>query len=214
VSNRGGVEPADDDAGVSLWGRIRYGRDGAPLRDRLRDAMLKPAPPGEASQPVPASQTLEQLQAAERYADDKERFLGLIAAPLAAAIGFLIANYLVDHDPPALKNGVANPLHQNVTTYHTLELALLVLAFVMLATAWYRKRLFLGMAMALYGLGVFNLHYWGFGVPFLLAGAWLLVRSYRAHQAVRTASGEGGGRGGGASGYSRPRANKRYTPPI
>jgi len=214
VSNRGGPEPADDDARVSLWERIRYGRDGAPLRDRLRDAMLKPAPPGEAGQPESAPQSLEQLQSAERYADDKERFLGLTAAPLAAAIGFFVANYLVEHDPPAIKNGVANSLHQNVTTYHTLELALLVLAFVMLATAWYRKRMFLGMAMALYGLGVFNLHYWGFGVPFLLAGAWLLVRSYRAHQAVRTASGQGRGRSGGDSGYSPPKANKRYTPPT
>ena len=35
------------------------------------------------------------------------------------------------------------------------------------------------MVMALYGLAVFNLHYWGFGVPFILAGAWLLVRAYR-----------------------------------
>ncbi len=45
----------------------------------------------------------------------------------------------------------------------------------MLVTAYFRKRFFLGIAMALYGLSVFNLHYWGFGVPFLMVGAWLLV---------------------------------------
>lgn len=189
--------------------RRLLGRSDVPLGDRLRDAFLKPAPEGEAT---PDRRSLEDLQAAERYADDKERLLGLVAAPLAAAIGFFISNYLIDHDPPALlKSGAANPLHGSIATYHVLELVLLALALVMLATAWYRRRLFLGIAMALYGLGVFNLHYWGFGVPFLAAGAWLLVRAYRAHQAVKTATSSNGT---GPSGRNRPRPNKRYTPPV
>jgi hypothetical protein len=179
--------------------------------ERFRSAVLKPADPAAPPPEEPAPRSVEEVQDAERYADDRERFLGLVAAPLAAAIGFLIANYLVDHDPATyLKNGLPNPAHASVSTYHTLELVLLALALAMLGCAWYRKRLFLGMSMALYGLGVFNLHYWGFGVPFLLGGAWLLVHAYRAHQAVRAAT--GGGRGG--SGVSRPRANKRYTPPA
>ena len=67
---------------------------------------------------------------------------------------------------------------------------LLVLAVAMLVTAWFRKRLYLGVAMALYGLTVFNLKYWGFGLPFVLFGAWLMVRSYRAQKALRLATGE------------------------
>ncbi|HLJ07744.1 MAG TPA: hypothetical protein VKX24_04355, partial [Acidimicrobiia bacterium] len=162
-------------------GSGRRGRRGpgdpgpAPVLDRLRAAFLKPAPSGDGSGTPAEARSLDELRAAERYADDGERFLGLVAAPLGAAIGFFISNYLIDHDPPARLNGAVNPLHASVATYHVLELVLLALSLVILAMAWYRRRLFLGMALALYGLGVFNLHYWGFGVPFVAAGAWLLV---------------------------------------
>lgn len=198
---------------VGFWERIRNGRDGAPLTERFRRAVLKPEAL-EATEPVkPDTRSVEELQTAERYADDIERFIGLVAAPLAAAIGFFIPNYLVQHDPPARLHGLANPQHASVAAYHSLELVLLVLAFGMLVSAWYRRRLFLGILLALFGLGVFNLHYWGFGIPFLLLGSWLLVRAYRAHQAVRDATGGGRGRNR-ASSPLRPRANKRYTPPA
>jgi hypothetical protein len=58
--------------------------------------------------------------------------------------------------------------------------------------------------MALYGLSIFNLHFWGFGIPFIFAGAWLLVRAYRFQQMVKEAN------------TSSPAArldSKRYTPP-
>jgi hypothetical protein len=213
MSSRDDVEDLGPRPG--FWQRLLHGSEDLSVGERFRTAVLKPADTSAPVQPDPKPQTVEELQAAESYADDKERFLGLVAAPLAAAIGFFIANYLVEHDPPALlKNGQINRLHGSVSTYHTLELVLLALAVVMLAAAWYRKRMFLGIAMALYGLGVFNLHYWGFGVPFVLGGAWLLVRAYRAHQAVRDATGDGRSRGGVGSAVPRPKANKRYTPPI
>ena len=215
MSDRGAPDAGDDDAAMTLWERVRYGRGGLPLSERLRNAMLKPVAASAADEAEPKPQSVEELRTAERYADDKERLVGLLAAPVAAAIRFLVANYLVDHNPPAyLKNGLLNPAHGNVAVYHTLEIVLMGLGLVMLATAWYRRRLFLGIAMALYGLGIFNLHYWGFGIPFLMVGAWLLVRAYRAHQAVRVATGQGpqGGRPG--SGFSRPKPNKRYTPPV
>ena len=60
-----------------------------------------------------------------------------------------------------------------------------------LVSALWRKRLFLGIALALFGLAVFNLHYWGFGVPFLLAGAWYLVRAYRFQQELKRVEGSG-----------------------
>jgi hypothetical protein len=198
-----------------LWQRAAHGPEGRPVADRLREAVLKPAPTDGGSDRKLDGRSLEELRESERHADDKERLLGLVAAPLAAAIGFFISNYLIDHDPPAYKNGLANPLHASVATYHVLELVLLALSLVILAMAWYRRRLFLGIAMALYGLGVFNLHYWGFGVPFLAGGSWLLVRAYRAHQAVKAAGGTGPSRArASSSALPRAKANKRYTPPA
>ena len=41
--------------------------------------------------------------------------------------------------------------------------------------------------MALYGLSIFNLHFWGFGVPYLLFGSWYLVRAYRLEQKLKLA---------------------------
>jgi len=96
---------------------------------------------------------------------------------------------------------------------------LLGMAVLMLATAWFRKRLYLGMVMALYGLAIFNLRYWGFGVPFVLFGAWLLVRAYRTQRDYREATGAkparqpARGRPGGLAGRARPEPAKRYTAP-
>ena len=96
----------------------------------------------------------------------------------------LVSASLVANDPKALlANGQINRLHVNPSLYVEFGAVSVVLALVMLASAWFRKRLYLGIAMALYGLSLFNLHYWGFGVPFILAGAWFLVRAYRLQQA-------------------------------
>ena len=65
------------------------------------------------------------------------------------------------------------------------------MAVLILVTSLLRKRLFQGITLAIYGLGVVNLHYWGFGIPFLMAGAWYLVRSYRLQQALKRAGGGG-----------------------
>ena len=87
---------------------------------------------------------------------------------------------------------------------HELELVFLGLAAVMLVSAYFRKRLFLGIAMALYGLAIFNLHYWGFGVPFIMVGAWLLVRAYRAQRDLREATGDKPSRPGGRTARRGP----------
>jgi hypothetical protein len=90
------------------------------------------------------------------------------------------------------------------------------LALVMLVTTMLRKRLFLGIATALYGLAIFNLHYWGFGIPFVMCGAWYLVRAYRLQRDLKFAKGEAPSRYGpktqrsGSSYVAQP--NKRYTP--
>lgn len=154
--------------------------------------------------------SVEGLEEAIARCDDKERLIGLIAAPVAGAIGLLVAQGLAAHGTTKAAS----------STSQVLAVSLLVLAAAMLASAWFRKRLYIGIAMALYGLSIFNLHFWGFGVPYLLFGAWYLVRAYRLQQKLKLAQGDDGTPGsrqaGGAAGRSAPPAqpNKRYTPPV
>jgi hypothetical protein len=80
-----------------------------------------------------------------------------------------------------------------------------------------RKRLFLAISMALYGVALFQLGWLGFAVPFVLAGAWYLVRSYRLQQELRRAEPEDvrpTRARSGAGADVRPRPSKRYTPPA
>ncbi|HEV2362534.1 MAG TPA: hypothetical protein VGS21_12595 [Acidimicrobiales bacterium] len=185
-----------------------------PLLARLRNAVLAPVEDEDRS--------ARDLEHDFRSADDKERMIGLIAAPFAAAIAFLVVSALIDNDPPALlKNGQVDRLHVSVGLYQSLGLVLLGLSLIMLATALWRKRLLLGISSALYGLAIFNLHYFGFGVPFVLVGAWYLVRSYRMQKELReTAAYDAAGARAPAGGLrlatvaATPRANKRYTPPA
>ena len=190
----------------------------APLGERLRRAVLKPTESGPDSATGSGSSapgeplSVEQLEVAVRVADDKERLVGLFAAPLAALIGILVIGALITNDPAAhLKNGQVNKLHVSLSLYQGLAAVLIGMSILMLVSAMLRKRLYLGILLALYGLAVFNLHYWGFGVPFILGGAWLLVRVFRLNRDLREASGEGP-TGSGAR-ASAPRPNRRYTAP-
>ena len=149
-------------------------------------------------------QTVEELEEAIARMDDKERLIGLAAAPLAGVVAIVVVSTY------GSKAG-----HPASSVDSTLALALFALALVALACAWFRKRLYLGIVFALYGLSIFNLHYWGFGVPFLLIGSWYLVRAYRYQQKLKLAK-EDGVTGPTASGGTARRAqpNKRYTPPV
>ena len=176
--------------------------------ERVKFALVRP-PDDDVRETKADERSVEELEAAIKRADDKERAIGLIAAPLAAVIGIVISSASIDY---------AKTHHQSLTVYDELTYVILGLSVLMLATAWWRKRLFLGITMALYGLAVFNLHYWGFGVPFLMAGSWYLVRAYRLQQALKRAQGAGTApvrrTTTGGSGAARPRASKRYTPPT
>jgi hypothetical protein len=145
--------------------------------------------------------TVEEIEASIARADDRERLIGLIGAPIAGAIGLVVMQSLV-----------ANNAKSYSSVSLTLTLTLLGLAAVMLAAAWFRKRLYMGLTMALYGLSIFNLHFWGFGVPYLLFGSWYLVRAYRLQQSLKLAKGDAPGGSGSAQRQARP--NKRYTPPV
>jgi hypothetical protein len=226
---RGSDDREDGPPRLSLWHRVllalpslrRDGDKGPPI-ERLRNALVKPVEPSAAAKAKAADvpMTLEELEAANKSADDKERLVGLLLAPVAAAISIIISNVKIAGARAALlSNGKVNPQHHNLSTYDELELIFLALAVLMLGTAFYRKRLALGIVMALFGLSLFNLPpYWGFGFPYILAGAWLLVRSYRLQRDLKEARGEapsryGPPRGRGPTGPGRARPNKRYTPP-
>jgi hypothetical protein len=211
---------------LSLWQRflaalpsLRSDGQKTPLVERFKEAVVKPVEPspGAKAKAADVPLTVEELEQVVRSADDKERLTGLLLAPAAAAIAIFVVNLSLRSNPAAyLSNGAPNPRHANPSTIHDLALVLLVLAVGMLGTAFYRKRLVLGIIMALYGLSIFNLHYWGFGVPYIMAGAWLLVRAYRAQRDLREAKGEGPSRSRTrrAAPSRGPSPNKRYTPPT
>jgi hypothetical protein len=157
--------------------------------------------------------TIDEIEALSKRANDKERLVGLLVAPVAAGIGFLVTASLVANDPKALyANGQPNPHHGNPSVYFQFGLLSMALAIAMLAMAWFRKRTFLGIASAMYGLSLFNLHYWGFGVPFIMIGSWYLVRAYRLSEKLKRAKADGI-TGTGPSMAAKPLPSKRYTPP-
>lgn len=140
-------------------------------------------------------------------ADDRERLIALVAAPLAAAIAVVVCSALGSADPAArLAGGAPNPRHVAPSIYGELLVVLLAISVVVLGAGLARRRLPVGIGLSLYGLAVFNLHYWGFGVPFVIAGAWFLVRAYRSsHRPAGTEA---------AAPPAHPvGATKRYTPP-
>jgi hypothetical protein len=223
---------SDDSEGIppklSLWQRtllalprMKHVGKEAPLKERLRDAVVKPARPGEASNSKGSDgpKSVDELETAARTLDDKERLIGVLAAPLAAIITVVVIANLIANDPVArLKNGSLNPRHVSVSLYHELAGVLVALTVLILIMTLLRKRMFLGLAMALFGLAVFDLHGFGFGIPFILGGSWYLVRAYRIHQDQLVATGVKSARpssprkSGGAVGRGLP--NKRYTPPT
>jgi hypothetical protein len=179
---------------------------------RFQTAIVKPddpdSPKSKASEPV---QSVEELEATIARADDKERNIGLAAAPIGGIIALVISSDLIHH---------AQQTGQSTSIYETLTFVLMGMAVLLLVTSWLRKRLFIGIVMALFGLGIFNLRYWGFGLPFLIGGAWYLVRAWRLQSKLKLAG------GGSKTSYGRPnsrlpsaggvlpRPNKRYTPPT
>ena len=185
------------------------------LRGRLSRRFLKPVDPSAPHAEVAPAPSLEELDRAKGTMNDVERLIGLIMAPLTAVVALvLISQYVTNW-----KN--KHPGKHNVPSiYSELFVVFLVLAVIIMVLAWLRKRLFLGMAVSLVGLSIFSLSYkWlPIAVPFVLVGAWYLVRAYRAQQAWKAAGGQvtraGGSSRASDAGPSAPRPSKRYTPPT
>lgn len=194
------------------------------MRDRLRNLVLKPLEVDKVSTDKAVSRppSIDELEADVRSANDKERLIGLVAAPFAAAIGILVISALIVNDPPArLKNGQIDTLHVGLSLYYDLGAVILALSVLMLVAAMWRKRVYLGIVMALYGLAIFNLHYWGFGVPFILVSAWLLVRAFRLQRDLRETTEGNRSRTGvrqkadsGTPRTSSSKINGRYSSPT
>jgi hypothetical protein len=180
--------------------------------ERLKYAMVRPDDEPSGDAPPAGDRSAEEVRAVMRRADDKERAVGLIAAPVSAALSVILIPSLIH------KYSVAGAKHYTpASTYHELLLVMLALGVLMLVTALLRKRLFLALSMVLYGVTVFQIGYWGFAVPFVFAGAWYLVRSYRLQQELRRAEPDdvrpARAKNVAANGV-RPRPSKRYTPPA
>jgi hypothetical protein len=176
---------------------------------RLKYTVVQPDDEVDGKKTVTDERSVEELEDAIRRSDDKERAVGLVAAPLAAIIGIVISSASIDY---------ARSHHLSVTVYDELTYVILGMSVLMLMSSLLRKRLFQGITMALYGLAVFNLHYWGFGIPFLLGGGWYLVAAYRLQQALKRAQADApatpGRNGARPKNGPRPRPSKRYTPPT
>jgi hypothetical protein len=153
---------------------------------------------------------VDEVEAEITRSNDKERVIGLIAAPVAAIVGLVISSASVNY---------AKSHNQSTGVYEKLTYVLLALAVLILLSSWLRKRLFQGITLALFGVAIFQLHYSyvGFAAPFILFGAWYLIRSYRLQQELRRAEAAGPSaprpKASPSAAAPRPRRNKRYTPP-
>jgi len=194
----------EDPRALSTWGRMTASISNFMLKPVVNEAV------GSTKEEDTGPTTVPEIEAKIKRADDKERLIGLLAAPVAALIGLLVTGGLIASDPKVGTKHVAPSL------YLELGAVTLVLALIMLGTAWFRKRTFLGIAMALYGLSMFNLRWWLFGIPYIIGGSWYLVRSYRLSERLKFAkASEGGGTATTTRlGSARPQQSKRYTPPV
>src|SRR5580704_3338377 len=190
-------DPRGDDAPrMTFWQRLKY-------------SMVRPDDDPKEVKEVEI-RPVEEIQADIARSNDKERAIGLVAAPVAAFIGLLIGNASVNY---------AKTHNMSTSVYDKLTYVLLGLSVLVLLTSWLRKRMFQGITLALYGLAIFQLHYtyFGFAAPFLLAGAWYLIRAYRLSAELKREEAAGPQaprpKAGPNAAAPRPRRNKRYTPP-
>jgi len=178
--------------------------------ERLKYSMVRPDDdPKDAKEEE--IRPVAEIEAEISRSNDKERVIGLIAAPVAAIVGLIISSASVNY---------ARSHNESVGVYEKLTYVLLGLAILILLTSWLRKRLFQGITLALFGLAIFQLHYSyvGFAAPFILFGAWYLMRAYRLQQELKRAEAAGPSAprpkaSPSAAAAPRPRRNKRYTPP-
>ena len=163
-------DAAEDDAPrMTLWQRLRY-------------SMVRPDDePSDRAQADDRS--VEEIEEDIRRSNDKERAIGLVVAPVAAVVGLVISSASINY---------AKTHNQSTAVYDKLTYVLLALALLILLSSMLRKRLFQGITIALFAVAIFQLKftYVGFAFPFVLIGAWYLIRAYRLQQELKRAAGQ------------------------
>ncbi len=115
--------------------------------------------------------TKEELTHAIKRIDDRERLLAILSAPIGVVVGALLTVLAVHFNPPLH--------HKNHLTFVTIVVfeggARVLLAGVVLAAAYTRRRSFVGFALLFLGtsLGL------PFALPFWALGAWLIWRVFK-----------------------------------
>ena len=157
------------------------------VRARLSRRFLKPIDPTAPHAEVAPPRSVEELEEDNRSMTDVERLIGLIMAPLAAVVTLILISQYVNNWKTQHPGNTHVP-----SAYGELLLVFLILSALIMVAAWFRKRMYTGLAIALFGLSIFSLNWKWLPIagPFVLAGAWYLVRAYRAQQAVRLAGGD------------------------
>ena len=209
--NGAGDHDGDADAG--------HGAPDPSIKGRLSRRFLKPIDPTAPHAEVAPPRSVEELEADNRSMTDVERLIGLVMAPLAAVVTLILISQYVNN----WKNQHPGQAHVP-SSYSELFVVFLILAALIMVAAWFRKRMYTGLAIALFGLSIFSLNWKWLPIagPFVLVGAWYLVRAYRAQQAVKLAGGDPSrwsprAKDAGSAappGPSAPQPNKRYTPPT
>ncbi len=85
---------------------------GRSFGQRVIGVFVKEAPEKPDSAPTPAA--VAELEGQTARADDKERLIGLLAAPIGAMIGLIVSASLIANDPKRLlADGQVNKLYVN-----------------------------------------------------------------------------------------------------
>src|ERR1700728_4436340 len=118
MSEDAGDPGEDDTPPLTRWQRLKY-------------TIVQPDDDAD-KKAVADDRSVEELEEAIRSSDDKERAIGLVAAPLAAIIGILVGSATIQN---------AKNTHQSTSEFVTLTYVLLGLAELVLATSMMHQAL-------------------------------------------------------------------------
>lgn len=224
---RGGTAPpaaGDDGTDVVRPDAVLSPKSPSAGGGRLRDAFLKPPPPGTRSPSEQYAQmSVPDLRHAMKYLDDRERRIALFVGPLVGALDLaLMFVTLHQKNPPLHHKG-----HFDPGQVVALGVGSAVVAGLVVVAALVRRRSFTLFALlfAGYGGSVVTL------VPAWATAGWLFVHFNRMQKVVVQKTGGAGGtrqasakaradraaarrgRKDKAPEPAGPPRNKRYTPP-
>ena len=182
---------------MSLWQRVKYS-----MVEPDDDPVTR-----KEGQPV---RPVEEIQEDLRRSNDKERTIGLVAAPVAAIVGIAISTASINYartlqpERSCLRRADVRPPRTRRPDPGGIAVAQAPVS---------------GDHGRTVRSGRLPVHYTyvGFAAPFILVGAWYMVRAYRLQQELERSEADVGGvrrNSASPSRGARPRPNKRCTPPT